>query len=57
MKADRHHDPAEELEAKLINELQMISRDLGGEFSLLHCSDPVKTWKKVVIEYYTKEKD
>ena len=57
MKADRHHDPVEELEAKLINELKMISRDLGGQFSLLHCSDPVKTWKKVVIEYYTKEKD
>tara|TARA_B100001029_G_scaffold75177_1_gene61425 strand:+ start:68 stop:298 length:231 start_codon:yes stop_codon:yes gene_type:complete len=57
MKADRHYDPVEELEAKLINELKMISRDLGGQFSLLHCSDPVKTWKKVVIEYDTKEKD
>ena len=55
MKADRHHDPVEELEAKLLNELQMISRDLGGEFSLLHCSDPVKTWKKVVIEYDKQE--
>ena len=57
MKADRHHDPVGDLEQKLIEELKMISRDMKGEFSLLHCSDPVKTWKKVVIEYDTKEKD
>ena len=57
MKADRHHDPVGDLEQKLLEELKMISRDMGGEFSLLHCSDPVRTWKKVVIEYDTKEKD
>ena len=57
MKADRHHDPVGDLEQRLLEELKMISRDMGGQFSLLHCSDPVKTWKKVVIEYDTKEKD
>ena len=57
MKLDRHHDPVGDLEEKLIYELQMISRDMGGEFSLLHCSDPQKTWKKIVIEYDKQEKN
>ena len=52
MKLDRHHDPVGELEEKLIHELQMISRDLGGTMEKIITSNSTgRTSKKIVIEY------
>ena len=42
---------------ELMKEMEYIAEEMGGTLSVLHCSDPVRTWKKLVIEYDTKEKD
>ena len=52
MNIDKHHDPFGHLEQKLLQELKFISRDLGGTFTQLYCSDHSGAkWKKIVIEY------
>tara|TARA_Y100001970_G_C13477982_1_gene482927 strand:+ start:149 stop:322 length:174 start_codon:yes stop_codon:yes gene_type:complete len=52
MKIDKHDDPFGNLERKLLQELKFISRDLGGDFSELTCSNSVgEKWKRIVIDY------
>ena len=42
---------------QLIEEMEYIAEEMGGTLSVLHCSDPIRTWKKIEIVYDKKEKD
>ena len=42
---------------QLIEEMEYIAEEMGGTLSILNCSDPVRTWKKIEIVYDKKEKD
>ena len=41
---------------ELMKEIKYITEEMGGTLSVLHCSDPVRTWKKIEIVYDKKEK-
>ena len=42
---------------ELMKEMECIAEEMGGTLSVLHCSDPIRTWKKIEIVYDKKEKD
>ena len=42
---------------QLIEELKYIIEEMDGTLEFLDCYDKSKNWKKLVIEYGTKEKD
>tara|TARA_Y100001934_G_scaffold106868_1_gene131354 strand:- start:2867 stop:3073 length:207 start_codon:yes stop_codon:yes gene_type:complete len=42
---------------ELIEEMEYIAEEMGGTLSVLYCSDPYRTWKRVEIIYDKKEKN
>jgi len=52
MKIDRHHDPVEALEDELLNELEGITKQLGGNMIRLTRANSTGRMSKVIeIEY------
>ncbi len=52
MKVDRHHDPIEALEDELLNELEGITKQLGGSMTRLTRANSTGRISKVIeIEY------
>jgi len=52
MKIDKHHDPYGDLESTLIEEIEGIARQLGGNVErLITCNSTGRQSKKIVIEY------
>ena len=52
MKIDKHHDPYGDLESTLIQEIEGIARQLGGNIQkLTTCNSTGRQSKKIVIEY------
>tara|TARA_S200000501_G_scaffold342611_1_gene352850 strand:+ start:422 stop:601 length:180 start_codon:yes stop_codon:yes gene_type:complete len=52
MRADRHHDPVEDLEAELIHELKGITIQLGGEMTqVIRANSSGRSSKVIQIEY------
>ena len=49
---DRHHDPIEDLEEELLNELEGITKQLGGNITKLTRANSTGRMSKVIeIEY------
>ena len=42
---------------QLIEELEYITSEMGGNLTVLNCSDAFKTWMKIEIVYDKKEKE
>lgn len=42
---------------QLLEELEYITSEMGGNLSVLNCSDAFKTWMKIEIVYDKKEKE
>ena len=56
MKIDKHHDPYGDLENILIEEIEGIARQLGGNIEKLTvCKSTGRQSKKIVIEYDINE--
>ena len=56
MKIDKHHDPYGDLESTLIQEIEGIARQLGGNVQRLTvCKSTGRQSKKIVIEYDINE--
>ena len=56
MKIDKHHDPYGDLENILIEEIEGIARQLGGNVQRLAvCNSTGRQSKKIVIEYDINE--
>jgi hypothetical protein len=36
---------------ELINKAQKLAEELGGEYKLLNCYDPKRSWKKIEIVF------
>jgi|TARA_R100000458_G_C8108276_1_gene132103 hypothetical protein len=52
MKVDRHHDPVQVLEQELLDELEGITKQLGGSMTRLTRADSTGRMSKVIeIEY------
>ena len=52
MRVDRHHDPIEDLEEELLNELEGITKQLGGNITKLTRANSTGRMSKVIeIEY------
>jgi len=41
---------------QLIEELEYIISEMGGDLETLDCYDKSRNWKKIIIEYNFKEK-
>ena len=42
---------------QLIEELEYITSEMGGNLTVLNCSDGFRTWMKIEIVYDKKEKE
>ena len=42
---------------ELMKELEYITSEMGGNLTVLNCSDAFKTWMKIEIVYDKKEKE
>ena len=57
MRVDRHHDPVDELEKELLDELEGIAKQLGGTMcQLTRCNSVGRQSKVIEIEYNVKER-
>ena len=57
MKADRHHDPVDELEKELLDELEGIAKQLGGTMcQKTKCNSVGRQSKIIEIEYSVETK-
>ena len=52
MRVDRHHDPVDELEKELLDELEGIAKQLGGTIcQKTKCTSEGRQSKLIEIEY------
>ena len=57
MRVDRHHDPIDELEKGILNELEGITKQLGGTMcQSTRCNSTGRQSKVIEIEYNVEEK-
>ena len=55
MRVDRHHDPIDELEKELLDELEGIAKQLGGKMEKsTRCDSTGRSSKIISIEYDIK---
>ena len=57
MRVDRHHDPIDELEKDILNELEGITKQLGGTMcQSIRCNSTGRQSKVIEIEYNIEER-
>ena len=57
MRVDRHHDPVDELEKELLDELEGIAKQLGGTMcQKTKCNSVGRQSKVIEIEYNVEER-
>ena len=58
MRVDRHHDPVDELEKELLDELEGIAKQLGGTIcQKTKCTSEGRQSKLIEIEYSVETKN
>ena len=58
MRVDRHHDPVDELEKELLDELEGIAKQLGGTMcQKTKCNSVGRQSKIIEIEYSVETKN
>ena len=52
MRVDRHHDPVDELEKELLDELEGIAKQLGGTMcQSIRCNSTGRQSKVIAVSY------